>query len=209
MAHAASLNGGSDPAGALRLARTLHDTVVQRLCGLSLLLEPDWAAADQRQHLCRRELASALSEMRSALEVCFAADAPPDGPVSAPVQELEALCCEHPGVAVVQRGLRPARSKAVCHLLDTAIAEALRNARKHAAPRHVEVGMEVDDAITTLRVHNDGVGARSRPTPHGTGLGLRLLATEAALLGGTVRSTACDVSAWRLELTLPTIGIAA
>jgi signal transduction histidine kinase len=60
--------------------------------------------------------------------------------------------------------------------------EAVRNAVVHAQPRHIRIGLETVETGLELRVEDDGVGiAKSRPSR--TGMGLRIMAQRARLIG--------------------------
>src|SRR5215211_126882 len=120
------------------LAREIHERVVQRLFGVSLVL--DW----------------------------------PEG-VEVP-DELEPLA-------------------------QSVLAEALRNADKHAHPTSVRVQVTRSDGTFVLEVRNDGARPGARST--GTGMGLRLAAVEALQRGGVVEFGLEGGSEWRVRLLLP------
>jgi hypothetical protein len=84
------------------------------------------------------------------------------------------------------------------------LAEALRNADKHADPTSVRVNVGRTDGTFVLEVRNDG--ARRHPRGAGTGMGLRLAAVEALGRGALVEFGAegPDGSEWRVRLVVPT-----
>ena len=59
---------GDQRASLLTLAREIHDTAIQRLCGVSLLLSGDVELSGEHQAVCRAEVASALLELREAIQ---------------------------------------------------------------------------------------------------------------------------------------------
>ena len=65
-------------------------------------------------------------------------------------------------------------------LAQSVLAEALRNADKHAEPSSVRVHVDRTDGTFVLEVRNDGT--RPRPRGTGAGMGLRLAAVEALRL---------------------------
>ena len=67
-------------------------------------------------------------------------------------------------------------------LAQSVLAEALRNADKHARPTAVRLKVGRLDGTFVLEVRNDGARAAAR----GTGMGLRLAAVEALQVGGVV-----------------------
>ena len=80
------------------------------------------------------------------------------------------------------------------------LAEAVRNAHKHAGPTRVEVCLEVRDGDTlVLDVINDGVRGRARQS----GMGLKLAALEALQLGGIVEFGEREPGSWRVRLAVP------
>ena len=84
-------------------------------------------------------------------------------------------------------------------LAQSVLAEAVRNAHKHAQPTRVEVGLERKDGALVLDVCNDGVKGR----PKQTGMGLRLAALEALQVGGIVEFGEREPGLWRVRLAVP------
>ena len=80
------------------------------------------------------------------------------------------------------------------------LVEAVRNARKHAKPKRVEVTLARQDGAWVMEVCNDGVGERSRTI---SGMGLRLAALEALQVGGLVEFGERDPGTWRVRLAVP------
>lgn len=180
---------------ALALAQRLHDTVVQRLVALSLLLDADGAPAEEGLARCRDEVRAALGELRTGVEEMLAGDAAPDAGVR---HELAVLAREHPGVVVDCSALSPLADDP---LVEAFLAEGLRNARKHARPRLVVADLRLDEETIEIRLRNDGTGPRPST---GGGIGIRLLATQASFAGGLVDSgPASEDGWWQLRLILP------
>ena len=84
-------------------------------------------------------------------------------------------------------------------LAQSVLAEAVRNAHKHAKPSRVEVALERADDTLFLDVSNDGVRGR----PRQTGMGLKLAALEALQAGGIVEFGERDPGTWRVRLAVP------
>ena len=84
-------------------------------------------------------------------------------------------------------------------LAQSVLAEALRNAHKHARPTSVRVHVGRADGTFVLEVRNDGTRAGSR----GTGMGLRLAAVEALQRGALVEFGPEGDSVWRVRLVVP------
>ena len=80
------------------------------------------------------------------------------------------------------------------------LAEAVRNAHKHAGPTKVEVSLEVKDGDTlVLDIVNDGVRSKVRQS----GMGLKLAALEALQVGGIVEFGERAPGTWRVRLAVP------
>lgn len=183
----------------LALAQRLHDTVVQRLAGLSLLLGSAQPLDVEATSVCRAEISTALDELRAVLEGLLAGTTVPARPASE--LELEALRLEHPGVQVDCSTTLQLPNDHVQALVDAVLTEGLRNARKHATPTRVVLELEHGDGTVGLVLRNDGSGVRGL---RGCGMGLRLLELEASLLGGLIESGPDrEEGSWQLRLTLP------
>jgi signal transduction histidine kinase len=181
----------------LDLAREIHESVLQRLFGVSLVLGAEQPLDRDERERCRIEMQEALADLRRALERPLAPMAPEIGTSLA--AELERVR-KSPGMVVevdwhgessVPADLEP--------LAQSVLAEALRNIAKHADPTRVEVAVTRDEDEFMLEVRNDGVRA-----PAGDpGMGLRLAAFEALQQGGTVEFGPVGEDRWRVRLVVP------
>src|SRR5262249_6403965 len=86
-------------------------------------------------------------------------------------------------------------------LAQSVLAEALRNADRHAEPTRIDVRVSSDGETFRLEVENDGTrdGRRTR----GGGVGLRLAALEALHYEGLVEFGAHGSGRWRVRLVVP------
>jgi signal transduction histidine kinase len=89
--------------------------------------------------------------------------------------------------------------KSLESLAQSVLAEAVRNAHKHARPSKVEVNLERDEDNLVLEVSNDGVSGR----PRTTGMGLKLAALEALQAGGIVEFGEREEGVWRVRMAVP------
>jgi signal transduction histidine kinase len=179
------------------LAREIHERVVQRLFGLSLVLGSEGALSEEVRRRCADELQEALKDLRDALGRPLA---PRGLDTGATLREELARLGRHykdlpleldweDGVEVPD-GVEP--------LAQNVLAEALRNADKHADPTTVRVRVGRSDGTFVLEVRNDGARRHSR----GTGMGLRLAAVE-ALGRGALVEFGPEGTDWRVRLVVP------
>lgn len=183
----------------LDFAREIHDRVIQRLFGVSLALGADGSLSAPARERCRDELHAALTELRSALRRPLALERP-DGDGSLREDLERAAAREHHPVRVDwQPGLEIPRS--LDRLARAVLAEALRNATRHARPDAITaaVGLEAGELVLTVR--NDGVVPR-RAQP-GPGIGLRLVALEAIARGGRVDAGPVKPAGWEVRFAVP------
>jgi nitrate/nitrite-specific signal transduction histidine kinase len=179
------------------LAREIHDRVVQRLFGVSLVLGSEHGLSEEARRRCADEMQAALKDLRDALGRPLAPRPLDSGATLS--DELARLGRHYKNLplevvwedgVVVPPDLEP--------LAQSVLAEALRNADKHASPSSVSVRVGSVDGAFVLEVRNDGAHERTR----GTGMGLRLAAVE-ALGRGALLEFGPERSEWRVRLVVP------
>jgi signal transduction histidine kinase len=175
-----------------RIARDLHDLVIQRLYATGMSLEGTMPM------ITRPEVASRIShavdamdetikEIRSTIFQLQARDAPagPDvrSEILALVDEMTDMLGFAPSLRLGAR-LGGDISPVVAEQALAALREALSNAARHAQASQVDVTVDVDaDGILVVRVADDGTGIPA----DGRRSGLRNLASRAEKLGGELR----------------------
>jgi signal transduction histidine kinase len=179
------------------LARELHERVVQRLFGVSLVLGSEHALSEEARRRCGEEVHAALADLREALSRPLA---PPTLDTGATLREELARLGRHykdlPLELDWEDGVEvPADMEP---LAQSVLAEALRNAHKHARPSGVRVRVGRADGAFVLEVRNDG----AQPGTRGTGMGLRLAAVE-ALQRGALVEFGPEGQDWRVRLVVP------
>ena len=112
-------------------------------------------------------------------------------------EEFERLRHEYPDLGIEAAGPLSAPA-ALEPLAQSVLAEAVRNAHKHAEATSVGVRSEMGDGTFVLEVVNDGVTATEGPA----GMGLRLAGFEALQAGGLLEFGAHDES-WQVRLVVP------
>jgi signal transduction histidine kinase len=197
-----------------RIARDLHDTVIQRLfaTGLSLqgsvaLVRSDAARAVERIEAAVDDLDLTVKHIRSAIFGLEASRPSPDGLRD----RVLGLCREAAGAL----GFEPrvlfdgpvdttVPDDVAVELLAT-LREALTNVARHAHATRVEVEVLVlvGDQVV-LRVIDDGVGAPGPDAPRGHGLAN--MAARATRQGGTFELRAGLPSGTVLEWRVPVTG---
>lgn len=175
-----------------RIARDLHDTVVQQLFATGMALH---ALAGTTTDLGARDtLVSAVDQIDTAIrqlrEAIF--DLHIDSPDHDEDHELDvAIRAQRDAL-----GFRPSIAKhnideldrTLLHEVVSVVSEALSNIAKHAKATSAKVSVSVDDGLVTAEVIDNGTGmveaALSRETSTFTGHGLKNMAARAHALGG-------------------------
>jgi signal transduction histidine kinase len=180
------------------LAREIHEGVIQRLFGISMALDGEGDLPAEARERCAVEIQEALSDLRTALQRPLGRA--PRATQTTFVAEVKRLARVHPDLGVtlvgggegdVPAGLEP--------IAQSVLAEAVRNAHKHARPSRVDVHVARRNGTFVLEVTNDGVsGAR-----HRAGMGLRLAALEALQSGGVVEFGEREPGTWQVRLVVP------
>jgi signal transduction histidine kinase len=174
-----------------RIARDLHDSVIQRLfaTGLSLqgavrLVRTQPDAAEARLENAVDELDLTVKHIRSAIFSLESTRTASHGLR----QEILALAREAAGALGFEPSVffdGPIDSQVPDDAREEILAtlrEALSNVARHAQATKVEIEIAVDNTATTLRVIDDGSGIGE---PTGDGHGLRNMRARAERLGGS------------------------
>jgi signal transduction histidine kinase len=85
-------------------------------------------------------------------------------------------------------------------LLQSVLAEALRNVRKHAPAQVAIVRVRREPKLLVLEVENESATARAPGPP---GMGLRLAALEALQAGGVLEFGERAPGRWQVRLVVP------
>ncbi|HLI16528.1 MAG TPA: GAF domain-containing sensor histidine kinase [Acidimicrobiales bacterium] len=172
-----------------RIARDLHDRVIQQLFATGLALQsvlPVTEVPEVRERIQEAvaELDDTIRQIRTTI---FALEPPPAAAKGVRAQVLE-VCAEatrslgfEPEVRFVGTVDRSVDGAVAPELLST-LREALSNVARHARARHVEVTLSAIDGGVELTVADDGVGIPTARAPGGRGLAN--MAERAAALGG-------------------------
>ncbi|MGI8429821.1 MAG: GAF domain-containing sensor histidine kinase [Solirubrobacteraceae bacterium] len=180
------------------LAREIHEGVIQRLFGVSMALDGEGDLPASARERCAIETQAALGDLRSALQRPLGRA--PRATQTTFVAEVERLARAHPDLGVrLGAGAQDDVPAALEPLAQSVLAEAVRNAGKHARPSHVSVRVGRLDGAFVLEVVNDGVEGRQRHA----GMGLRLAALEALQSGGVIEFGQRELGTWQVRLVVP------
>jgi signal transduction histidine kinase len=179
------------------LAREIHERVVQRVFGVVMALQSGALLDEADQVRAAAELGAALDDLRDAMARPLAAT--PKLSTLTLREELVRLANNAPEVRVSwQAGVTiPTIFEPVTQSI---LGEAIRNARRHAAPDSIEVGVRGDADTVELEITNDGVGPAQRG---GAGMGLRISAFEALQHGASLTFGPTGAEHWHVRLVLP------
>ena len=182
-------------------ARGIHEGVVQRLFGVSLVLSSEQPLTPEARARCAREVGSALGELRSALQRPLGRSSAPTGTTLR--AELDRLCAEHADLGLIVEGPIVDVPAALEPLAQSVLTEAVRNARKHSDARRIVVRTQTREDTLVVEVENDGVPLERTAS---TGVGLRLAALEALQSGGLVEFGERKPGTWVVRLVVPLAG---
>jgi len=191
-----------------RIARDLHDLVIQRLfaTGMQLQGARDLDPAELRTRVdgAVAELDGVIKELRSVIfELGTGSDRPLLEDVRGLLTEYAPVLGFQPLLRIqgpVDRALVP---EAGAHVLGT-LREALSNVARHAAASTVTVELTASSAWFRLRVVDDGVGFD--PTVASAGHGTGNLRSRAEELGGHLLVSSAPGQGTVLEWVIPAVG---
>ena len=182
----------------LDLAREVHDGVIQRLFGVSLAHSGEQELTPEARRRAAEEVQGALAELRHALQRPLGRDPRPSATTLS--AELDRLARGHPDLGVELIEGDPASVPPQFEsLAQSVLAEAVRNAHKHAEPTRVGVRLRRGAGAFVMEVVNDGARGRTRTT----GMGLRLAGFEALRSGGVVEYGPHGADGWQVKLVVP------
>jgi signal transduction histidine kinase len=181
------------------LARDIHERVVQRVFGVVMALQSGALLDEADQGRAAAELGAALDDLREAMGRPLAATAKlVTSTLRAELVRLEQASPEATFTVRWQEGVTiPTIFEPVTQ---SVLGEAIRNARRHAAPASIVVAVRGDQDTVELEVTNDGVGAAQRG---GAGMGLRIAAFEALQHGASLTFGPAGAEHWHVRLVLP------
>jgi PAS domain S-box-containing protein len=189
-----------------RIARELHDVVIQKLFAAGMSVQSVAVRSDDPRHAERLtrvvdDLDDTIREIRS---VIFGLQAETKDAPGVRAGVLRIVDDEQAALGFAPRirfdGPVDTTSDRVSAELFPVLREALSNVARHAEASSVEIELERNEALVTLRVLDDG---RGLPADTSGGNGLRNLSERAAKLGGFCRTCARAEGGTLLEWQVP------
>ncbi|HEU4386164.1 MAG TPA: two-component regulator propeller domain-containing protein, partial [Blastocatellia bacterium] len=196
-----------------RLAREMHDTLIQGCIGVSALLEAASRAQDVSSHISSELLDRARDEVRSAVDDARRAvwelrQGSGDGDqLVAAVSQLAQRTGLESGVAVhfQTSGTPMALGADGGRSLLLIIREALQNAVRHAAPKNVNVVLSFEKRALRLMIDDDGCGFDPTISDWADGrhYGLVGMRERVEKLGGDFALTSAPGKGTQILLSIP------
>jgi len=201
-----------------RIARDLHDTLLQSLQGLLLRFQKAYDLYQTRPADGRKMLESAIdrtskaiAEGRDAVQGLRASTAERNDLARAITTLGEELATETSGHAAAQlqvgtEGMPRTLQPIVRDEIYRIASEALRNAFRHAQARQIEVELRYDRTHLRLRVRDDGKGVDPKlltagePAGH---YGIHGMRERAKLMGGNLTVWTAPGAGTEIELSIP------
>ena len=197
-----------------RIARELHDTLLQRLCAVLLQFQTVWNLSLTRPTEAREILrhaidqaAEAITEGRGVVQGLRTSPGNSDDLVAA-IASLGEDLAAHPATSLrvgVEGSVQPLHP--IVHDEIYRIAgEALRNAFRHAGAKQIEVELRYAERQFRLRIRDDGKGidpsilTAEAPAGH---FGLHGMRERAKLVRGELTVWTAPGSGTEIELNIP------
>ena len=197
-----------------RLARDLHDSVVQKLFGIVLasqsaatLFDRDADAArgqlDRLQELTRE----AIAELRSLIFQLRPADVESDGLAAALAKHVDVLRRVHSQAIAFEAAGEPRLRPGIDEEVFRIAQEAVHNALKHAAASKLELRLDERSDGLSLTVTDDGVGFDpGEPAHRSRRLGLTSMEERARAIGAQLAIQSEPGSGTTIGLEVPLDG---
>jgi signal transduction histidine kinase len=189
-----------------RIARELHDSVIQRLFAAGLHLQASSGRPDSAERVSDvvDEIDEAIREIRGVIFTLHRPEQLDSGLEAAlrtSINESARLLAHRPTLRL--GGILGNISSEKGSELLAVLREALMNVAKHAQATRTEVSLDVTADAVTLLVVDDGVGMTAASASHTGGLGLRNIRERALRLGGEVLFSQVEPRGTRVRWTVP------
>jgi signal transduction histidine kinase len=197
-----------------RIARDLHDTLLQDFQAVLLMFQSGLNLLPDRPVEARRKLQQALSDAiaatttaRNAVQGLRSPDEESDDLVGSLTKIADEVIGEdRPAVQVSASGTPLPLKPTVRGEVYRIAAEALRNALRHAEAHHILVEIRYDQRELRVRVRDDGVGVDNeelRNKPPARHFGLHGMHERAEALGGRLEVLSKVGEGTVVDLSIP------
>jgi len=193
-----------------RLARDLHDSVVQKLFGIVLTAQSAATLLERSPDGAREEVErvaglaqEAIGELRSLVFQLRPAAIEVEGLAAALAKHVDVLGRVHRLPIALEHSGEPRLRPGVDEELFRIAQEALHNALRHAAAAHVRVRLDERPEAVALSVADDGRGFDpDAPALRSRSLGLTSMEERAQALGGALRIASAPGAGTTIDLEL-------
>ena len=193
-----------------RLSDDLHEGLGQELTGIALLVRGLERAIDRGQPNVRDLVADVVSHINRTINMTreLARGLSPvqieRGSLSAALERLAGEAARRLRVEIVTHS-----DPSDVHVSDVAadhlyriVYEALTNAARHSGCTHIDIDLRLKGGVLEVTVTDDGTGMQGNPTADG--IGLKMMAYRARLLGATFRLEPGPRAGTRVVVVMPT-----
>jgi signal transduction histidine kinase len=194
-----------------RLSGDLHEGLGQELTGVALLLRSLERAVERGQPNARELVADVVNHINRTIDMTreIARGLSPvrieRGSLSAALERLAMEASRLLRIEIVTHSDPPD-----IHVTDVAadhlyriVYEAITNAARHSGCEHIEIELRLGGGTLEVSVTDDGAGIRADGAG-ADGLGLKMMAYRARLLGGTFRLEPGPRTGTRVIVAMPT-----
>jgi nitrate/nitrite-specific signal transduction histidine kinase len=196
-----------------RLAREMHDTLIQGCVGVSALLEAAAHAQAVSPEMCNGLLDRARTEIRAAVDEARRAvwnlrhSSETSGDFVTAVSQLAQRITSETGISVKVESFgapHPLGAERQWDLL-MLVREAVQNAVAHAAPRNIAVLLTFESRCLRVEIQDDGCGFETSLSrfPEGHHFGLTGMRERVEKLGGEFHLISSPGKGTQLRLSIP------
>jgi signal transduction histidine kinase len=195
-----------------RIARELHDTLLQGLLSASMQLQvaegwvPPDSPAKPLLSRVRRLMGKGIAEGRAALQGLRSAEVPPTSLDQALTDFLNELApADRARLRIAKMGRPKPLDPAILHQIYLITREALLNSLRHSQAKKVEVELEYSPRKLRVVVRDNGTGIDPQLLHSGrkSHWGLTVMRERAANIGAQLRIWSRRNAGTEIELTLP------
>jgi len=196
-----------------RLAREMHDTLIQGCTGISVLLEAALSLKNSAPETKSKLLENARDQMRATIDEARQAvwnlrSAAGRGSIAQRIAEIAQQVGQQSGVPIDcdAAGAPEAIDSEIGHHLLLVVREALNNAVRHGRPHRVSLRFDGENGGLRLRIQDDGCGftpeAAQPGAPHYGIVGMR---ERIESLGGRFVLDSAPGRGTAIEIALPLV----